>query len=143
MTYGITWIPYGRITGVLPQLLPYLAKSEYYAHGRNDVDDIVKNLYSGQDLLWAVYEEESEKIIGFVITEIKQYPQSKMLFVKYLAGDIGTLEGAEEVVYSTIERFAKDTRCDGIESIGRFGWKPRAKKHGYTPYMVMYEKFFE
>lgn len=143
MTYGVTWVPYGRITGVLPQLLPYLVKSERRTHDRNEVDDIVKNLYSGQDLLWAVYEEETEKVVGFVITEVKQYPQSKMLLWKFTAGDIGVLPHVEELVHNTIERFAKDIKCDGMEAIGRFGWKHQAKKYGYTPFMVLYEKFFE
>ena len=143
MTYGITWIPYGRITYVMPQLLEYLKKSEFYTNGRSDIDDIVKNLYSGQDLLWAVFEETTEKVVGFVITEIKQYPQRKMLFWKYTAGDVGILDDVEELVHSTIERFAKDTKCDGMEAIGRAGWKPQAKKFGYTPYMIMYEKFFD
>lgn len=143
MTYGITWVPYGRITAVLPQLLGYLNMSEFYTHGRADVDDIVRTLYSGQDLLWAVFEEDTDKIVGFVITEIKQYPQRKMLFWKYTAGDIGILGDVEELVHNTIERFAKDTNCDGLEAIGRHGWKPQAKKFGYTPYMVMYEKFFD
>jgi len=143
MSYGVTWVPYGRITGVIPQLIPFLAKSEYWATGKVDVDDIVKNLYSGQDLLWAIYKEDTEEVVGFVITEIKQYPQKKVLSWKYTAGDIGILPGAEEVVHSTIERFARDTRCDGMEAIGRFGWKHQAKKYGYTPYMVMYEKSFD
>ena len=64
-----------------------------------------------------------------------------MLFWKYTAGDIG-IDGAEELIHNTIERFAMDTRCDGLEALGRFGWKHQAKKHGYTPYMVLYEKFF-
>lgn len=143
MTYGITWIPYGGITLVLPQLLQHLNMSEFYTHGRADVDDIVRALYSGQDLLWAVFEEDTDKVVGFVITEIKQHPQRKMLFLKYASGDIGVLEGAEEIVYKTIERFAHDMRCDGVEAIGRAGWKHQAKKYGFTPYMVMYEKFFD
>lgn len=142
MTYGITWVPYGRITAVLPQLLPYLVESERKTHDRNDVDDIVKNLYSGQDLLWAVYEEGTEKVVGFVITEVRQYPQNKMLLLKFTAGDIGVLSGVEELVFTTLERFARDTKCDGMEAIGRFGWKPQMKKYGYTAYMVLYEKIF-
>lgn len=143
MTYGITWVPYGRITGALPQIMPFLTKSEYWTNGKVDVDDIVKNLYSGQDLLWVVYEEATEKVVAFVITEIKQYPQKKVLSLKYIAGETGVLSATEDVMQTTLERFARDTQCDGMEAIGRFGWKHQIKKYGYTPYMVMYEKSFD
>lgn len=143
MTYGMTWIPYGNLTAILPQLIPYLRKSELVSHGRSSVDDIVRYLYTGQMLLWAVYEEGADTVSAFIITEIKQYPQKKMLVWQYLAGESHIAKDAYEVVYSTIEKFAKDMQCNGMEVVGRFGWKPLATKLGFSSYAVLYEKFFD
>lgn len=143
MKYGITLIPYGNLTTVIPQVIPYLRKSELVSHGRSSIDDIVKYLYTGQMFLWAIYEEDSNKLAAFLITEVKQYPQKKMLVWQYLAGDTHIADDAYEVVNSTVEKAAKDLKCDGMEAVGRHGWKPLATKLGYSSFAVLYEKFFD
>lgn len=143
MTYGFTLVPYGRITYVIPQLISYLVKSEVVAHGRSSVDDIVRFLYTGQMLLWVMFEKETENPIGFTITEIKQYPQKKMLVWQYAAGENVIPDEVDRLVNETIEKFASDMKCDGLELVGRFGWKQKAKVHGYVPYAVAYEKFLQ
>lgn len=143
MKYGITWVPYGNLTAVLPQLIPHLRKSELVSHGRSNIDDIVKYLYTGQMLLWAIYQEESETVSAYIMTEFKQYPQKKMLVWQYFAGEAHFLQDAYEVIQNTLEKFAKDTQCNGMEAVGRPGWKPLATKLGYSSYAVLYEKLFD
>ncbi len=143
MTYGMTWVPYGNLTAILPQLVPYLRKSELVSHGRSSIDDIVRYLYTGQMLLWVIYEEGTEKPVAYVVTEVKQYPQQKMLVWQYVASDEGILDGVEELTHKTIESFAKDVGCNGLEAVGRFGWKRMTKNFGYKSYAVLYEKFFD
>jgi hypothetical protein len=143
MTYGFTFIPYGRLSFVLPSLMGYLAKSEFWTRGRASVDDIIKFLFTGQMQLWAIFDEETHQTYGYIITEIKQYPQYKMFIWQYGAGEIGVLEATNGLVFETLEKAAKDSGCDGIEIMGRPGWKREAKRFGCTSETVMYEKFFK
>jgi len=143
MTYGITFVPYGQISFVLPSLMNYLTKSEFWTRGRANVDDIVRFLFTGQMQLWAIFDQETQQIHAFIITEIKQYPQSKMFVWQYGAGEIGVLEATNTLVVETIEKAAKDSGCEGMEIMGRPGWRREAKRFGFTSETVMYEKFFE
>lgn len=105
------------------------------------MDDIIAFLYSGQMNLWMVWEDANNPD-GYVITEVKEYPQCKMLAVQYCAGDVGMLEGAGDQLLLTFEQFAKDAGCKGIEFFGRPGWKQLAAKHNYSIQTVVYEKHF-
>jgi hypothetical protein len=92
--------------------------------------------------LWVVYEGDFEKVYAYLITEIKQYPQAKMFTIQYCAGDTGVLESAGELVFSTMEKAARDSKCAGIEFFGRPGWGPYVKQFGCTVQTIVYEKHF-
>lgn len=142
MAYTVSYVPYGKLCYVLPHLVENLHKSELWTKGRASVDDIIRFLYLGQMHLWYVFDPDTQAEDGYVITEVKEYPRCKMLVVQYCAGDIGVLEGSRDVVFNTLERFAKDAGCSGVEFFGRPGWTPHAKQHGYTVRTVVYEKHF-
>jgi len=142
MSYAVTYIPYGQISYVLPSLVGNLEKSELWTKGRANIDDIVKFLYTQYMQLWAVHDPDLQVLHGYVITEIKQYPKCKMLVMQYSAGDEGVLEGSGDLVFETLEKFAKDEGCNGIEFFGRPGWRNHARKHGCTSSMTVFEKFF-
>lgn len=142
MAYEVAYVPYGKLCYAVPALIEQLHKSELWTRGRATVDDIVRFLYTGQMQFWAVYDPEMLTTDGYVITEIKQYPQCKMLVFQYSAGVFGTLEGVGNLMFETLERFAKDAGCAGIEFFGRPGWGPHARKHGCTVKTVIYEKHF-
>lgn len=137
----ISLIPPGQVALVIPALLPFLQQSQKWARGRVTVDDILRFVLTGQMHLWAVHQ--TGKILGHVVTEVKQYPQCKMLAVQYCAMEPGTMAEVDAVMHETAERFAKSAGCSGIEFVGRPGWRKTAKKHGYAVQSVMYQKFFE
>lgn len=137
----ISLVPVGRVAWVIPTLLPYLKVSEDWAHGRATVDDLIRFVLNGQMFLWVVHDED--KVYGHVITEIKQYPQCKMLVIQYCAMETGTLEKINPKMQEIAERFAKDAGCVGIEFVGRPGWKQTAHEYGYAVQSVTYQKFFE
>lgn len=143
MSYDITLVPFGRISYVIPSLIKYLEKSEYWAAGRVNVDDIVRFVLNGQMHLWAVFDPQDNKIYGFLITEIKQYPQKSMLVIQYCAGEPQHMKHSEDQVYAVLEKFAIDAGCRGVEFFGRPGWEPHVKKRGYTTKTVVYEKHFD
>lgn len=138
---NISLVPYGAVSGVVPAILPFLTESQGWTRGRATVDDILRFILTGQMQLWAVHDEQH--IYGHVITEIKQYPQCKLLAIQYCAMTPGTMELVEDEMQDKAARFAKDMGCAGIEFVGRPGWRKTANKYGYEVQSVMYQKFFE
>ena len=134
-------VPVGQISGVLPALLPYLAKSEEWTRGRAVIDDILRFVLNGQMQLWVAHQEG--QVYGHVITEIKDYPRCKMLIVQYCAGEEDHMQYAEDEMFDLLDRFAKDAGCAGVEFVGRPGWRKQANKYGYSIQSVMYQKFFK
>lgn len=143
MNYHLSYISRGLITGVVAQLLPYLPKSEKWSLGRSSVDDIVGYLYSGQMHLIGVYDDETQRMHGYLICEVRQYPQYKMLVMQYTAGEPGIMQHVEEKAHKFVEDLAKVFGCKGVEFVGRPGWKKTMAKHGYSADTIVYEKFFE
>lgn len=143
MNLEISLVPIGNISSAIPGLMPYLAESEVWSRGRSKVDDILRFLLNGQMQLWAIFCTEEQKLYGHVITEVKQYPQCKMLVVQYCAGEANHMQYVEDKMYDVLDKFAKDTECAGIELIGRPGWGKHVKKRGYEVQSVMYQKFFK
>ena len=137
----ISLVPVGQISGVLPALLPYLAKSGEWTRGRAGVDDILRFVLNGQMQLWVAHQEG--QVYGHVITEIKDYPRCKMLIVQYCAGEEDYMQYAEDEMFDLLDRFAKDAGCAGVEFVGRPGWRKQANKYGFSVQSVMYQKFFK
>lgn len=137
----ISLVPPGQVAVLVPQLLPYLAMSEKWTHGRANIDDILRFVFNGQMNLWAVHETGA--IHGHIVTEIKQYPQCKMFVIQYCAMRPGTMADIEDKMQDIASRFAKDAGCAGVEFYGRPGWRNHAKKYGYDVQSIVYQKFFK
>ena len=137
----ISLIPPGQVALVVPALLPFLQQSQHWSRGRVTVDDILRFVLNGQMQLWVVHG--AGIVRGHVVTEIKQYPQCKMLTVQYCAMEPGSMQEVDAVMHDTAERFAQSAGCAGIEFVGRPGWRQTAKNHGYAVQSVVYQKFFE
>ena len=142
MNFDISLVPYGKISYLIPHLVRYLNESESWAMGRANIDDIVRFALTGQMQLWAVCDQDTNEMHGFVMTEIKQYPQKKMFVIQYCAMTPNHMKHIENKMHDTANMFALDMGCDGIEFFGRPGWEPHAKKRGYTVKTVVYEKHF-
>lgn len=138
---NISLVPYGSVAQVAAGLLPFLMESQNWTRGRATVDDLLRFVLNGQMQLWAVHDNNN--LYGHVITEIKPYPQCRMLTVQYCAMQPGVMELVEDEMHDKAERFAKDAGCAGVEFVGRPGWRKTANKYGYEVQSVMYQKFFE
>ena len=143
MNFEISLVPYGKISYLIPALIRYLNESEMWAMGRASVDDIVRFALTGQMQLWAVYDIESNDIHGFVMTEVKQYPQKKMFVIQYCAMTPNHMKHIEDKMHETADKFAQEMGCQGIEFFGRPGWEPHVKKRGYSVKTVVFEKHFD
>mgnify|MGYP003349989403 CR=1 FL=1 len=143
MKLEIAFIQYGSIAGTIPAILPYLAESSKRSRGRVSVDDILRFLFSGEMQLWVVFDSDTQEAHGHFITEVKQYPQCKMLVIQYAAMTPNHMVEIEDLMQQYAKDYAVRAGCNGIEFIGRPGWKKHAEHYGYTAQSVMYQRFFE
>lgn len=137
----ISFVPHGQVAGAVPALLPFLKESSDWSRGRVTADDILQFVLNGQMHLWAVHEGGT--IHGHVITEVKLYPQCKMLAIQYCAMEPGTLDKINDKMQDIAAQVAKNAGCAGIEFVGRPGWRKTAREYGYAVQSVMYQKFFD
>lgn len=137
----ISFVPIGRVAGVIPALLPYLQESADRSRGRASVDDILRMVLNGQTQLWVAHEGNT--IYGHVITEEKLYPQCKMLVCQYCAGEPNHMHHVEDKMYAILDEMARKSGCAGVEFVGRPGWKKSATAHGFDVQSVVFQKFFE
>lgn len=138
---NISLIPVNQLMSVVPALMPYLQESATWTRGRACVEDIVRFLLNGQMFLWAVHDKGTA--YGYVIAEVKHYPQCKMLTVQYCAGKPNHMQFVEDEMFEILENSARSAGCAGVEFIGRPGWRKAAQGHGFEVQSVMYQKFFE
>lgn len=139
----ISIVPYGMLAHTLGQLGKYLKISADLTSGRSSVDDIVRLVMVGHYTLWVVFELQTKALIGFFATEVKQYPQRKLLNIQHCVVEPQHLDEMEQVMEDYSERFARDSGCSGIEFVGRPGWRRYSKKNGYASHAVVYQRFFD
>ena len=137
----ISYVPIGHIAGLVPALLPYLAKSEAWSGGRVSKDDLLRLILTDMVQLWVVHENAD--IHGFFGLEVKLYPRCKMLTIQYCAMETGMLEKVQDEMMVIASDLAERSGCAGVEFIGRPGWKKVADSNGYSVQSVMYQKFFK
>lgn len=143
MSLELTLVPMGSVTQAVASIYPQLQKAAAITHGRSSVDDLVRAFYTGAYGLWLVFDTETQKIHGFLATEVKQYPQLRMLTIQHCVMESGTLKKIEDRMQELAQRYARDTGCAGIEFVGRPGWRRYSKVKGYHSQSVVYQQFFE
>jgi hypothetical protein len=104
-------------------------------NGRYDVEDILDCITDYEHTLWIAFDEESIK--GAVVTMIRQYPRKKYLDMVFTGGV--ELEKWKKPMLELLQKWAFDTKCDGIESVGRPGWAKIFKTDGHKPLWNTYE----
>ena len=105
------------------------------------MDDLARVLINGQMHLWAIVNDKD--VFGHLMTEVKQYPKLKLLTIQHCAADPHSMDRVEAAAFGTLEQFAKDAGCAGVEFVGRLGWKKSALRHGYSARSVTYQKMFK
>lgn len=140
MNIAITLVPPGQMTYWIGLLWKYLKKSEEWTQGRANIDDIVRFVYTGAMNLWVFVDTDTQEAVGQMITEVKSYPRSKKLVMQYCAGQPHAMQFVEDRMHALLVSYAKDAGCDGIEFIGRPGWKKSALSHGYDLEACVYTR---
>jgi hypothetical protein len=141
MSVEFSLVPYGVLYTVVPGVTKYLEVARDWARGRVSVDDLLRLLFSGQMQLWVFFEDG--QILGQLMTEVKQYPQCRMLAVQYCATEPHLSDVVEDSTFEVLEKYAKELGCAGVEMTGRSGWSKHVAKRGYDTKSVVFQKFFE
>jgi hypothetical protein len=93
--------------------------------------DRMGGLYTVQDILSAIAVGKMQSFVeknSWAITQIAEYPKARVLEIVAVVGDLDDLRE----LHDKILEYARDMNVGVINSYGRKGWLPDAKRRGWT-----------
>lgn len=117
-------------------LMPALERS----NGRFDFKSVLAMIETGHNQLWFAFDTENNPV-GALVTVIEQYPLRKMLNLLFCGGT--DLEDWHEEMLDILEAYGRKHGCDGMELVGRYGWKPFLEKFGWEASYLVCQRTFE
>ena len=125
----VTRVPSEDVEFIWSQVAPLLEKAldETYS-----IKDILYGISTGRMQLFISWH--NDKVESAVVTEIAQYPQSKVL--RYFLAGGTNLENWLEEIQIVIEKFAKKENCTHLEVAGRKGWVRKLKGFRVKAYLL-------
>ena len=125
----ITRVPSEDVEFIWSQVAPLLEKAldETYS-----IKDILYGLSNDRMQLFISWHDN--KVESAVVTEIAQYPKSKVL--RYFLAGGTNLENWLEEIQAVIEKFAKKENCTHLEVAGRKGWVRKLKGFRVKAYLL-------
>lgn len=91
--------------------------------------DLAGNTHTIEDIQQAIARGQMQCFVtgdSFVITEVTQYPRKRILNVFLAVGDISVVD-----LIPKLESFAREAGCDGMQTLGRAGWKRILPQRGW------------
>ena len=123
----ISLVPSEHVLNVWPAVADYVQNALEYTDGRYELEDVLEMVEGGGFLLWIAFDGENIK--GCVITQMMQYPRKKFLGCPFVTGD--EFASWKQPMFETLQRFARDNDCKGLEATARLGWSRVFKDDGY------------
>ena len=125
----VTRVPSEDVEFIWSQIKPLLEKAldETYT-----ISDIYKGLLDDRMQLFISWNDD--RVESAVVTEIAQYPQSKVL--RYFLAGGTNLDNWLERIQKIIEKFAKQENCTHLEVAGRKGWVKKLKGFRVKAYLL-------
>lgn len=129
MTEGIiiSAIPRDYVMHVWPDVEGFIADALQYTYGRYEPEDILAQLLDDSHLLWVAFEDGKPK--GAVVTYYAVYPRKKYLGCPFVTGD--EFSTWKVPMLRTLQKFAAENGCEGLEATARLGWSRVFKEDGY------------
>ena len=131
----ISLVPPDQIDNCWPFVRGYLAGAAEYTYGRYMTQDVYEGFKKDGNILWIAFNDEGIK--GAVVTNFVQYPRKRFLMILFVGG-VGVGEWQRPMI-QMLQKYAKDTECDGIESTARLGWERQLRSEGYKPLWKTFE----
>lgn len=100
-----------------------------YADGELTADDIFDRLQAKDMQLWVAIDEEQDRIMGIVVTEVIQYPRISVVSVVVLAG--ANIHKWEAQMFNLLETWGRAIKCSKIEARARRGVARAFAKFGF------------
>jgi hypothetical protein len=137
MSYEVSVVLPEHIDFVFPHIVEYMERLEKRFHGVETVASIMKDIESGKNSLWIVYDKDSGRIVAFYTLQIYQTEYRRVLGVPHVGGV--EMQDWIGLVMETVKSFAKDQGCPWVETYGRPGWAQFYKKYGGRKTRETYE----
>ncbi len=130
-------VPNSSLDDVWESAKPMLQKGIDYGDGELEIDDIYGFLKDRAMQLWVLYNYTEGAIVMAAVTEIVNYPRTRLCRAVVLGGDrvddwMDNLVG--------LEVWAKSMGCDKMEAFGRRGLAKKMEKIGYRNKYVVIRK---
>ena len=122
-------IPPEYVKEVYSDIEKHLERLVPTTNGRFEKIDILHDLLVGIENLWVDVEEDETVPVGIIITQVSHYPRKSMLSIQYAAGD--RLDEWIDEGLQTMENWAVDNGCTGMEITGRRGWVRKLKLYDW------------
>ena len=125
----VTRVPSEDVEFIWSLVSPLLEKAldETYS-----IEDILYGLANDRMQLFISWN--NKKVESAVVTEVAQYPQSKVL--RYFLAGGNNLDNWLERIQEVIEKFAKKQNCTHLEVAGRKGWVRKLKGFRVKAYLL-------
>ena len=136
----VSLVDHNYVSAIWDQVEPILGKSLSTAHGRYTMKSILREIVNFEQHLWIVFDDD-KKIIAALTTRFVNYPDKRLLAGQFLGGE--KIMQWRDSMLETLERWAKDNNCDGVEMTGRKGFTKVLAPHGWTPEYTVFEKMFK
>ena len=114
-----------QVLNIWPQIEGSISDS--LAHSVNELTtfEICKQALDGKIFIWLTLDDNN-KIVCVTTTRFLHYKNTKVMQIITMAAIDAKLPDMFEQ-HETLERFAKDNGCSGIQAWGRKGWLRRLK----------------
>lgn len=125
----VTRVPSEDVEFIWSQVSPLLEKALDESY---NIVDILYGIITDRMQLFISWN--NDRVESAVVTEIAQYPQSKVL--RYFLAGGTNLENWLERIQEVIEKFAKKEKCTHLEVAGRKGWVRKLKGFRVKAYLL-------
>ena len=125
----VTRVPSEDVEFIWSQVAPLLEKALDESY---NIVDILYGIITDRMQLFISWN--NDRVESAVVTEIAQYPQSKVL--RYFLAGGTNLENWLERIQEVIEKFAKKEKCTHLEVAGRKGWVRKLKGFRVKAYLL-------
>ena len=102
-----------------PVVRPYLARAVPFSKGRFEPDDFLKKILTHEWQLWIIFDQNG--IFAAATTSVQDYPRRRVLVCQMCGGE--RMGEWLSPFHKILQAFGRDCNCDGLELIGRKGWK--------------------
>ena len=137
LPFKVVFIPTAKVKEIFWLIKEDLNNILVKAENGYAIDDVHKELISGDMQLWLVWDSEKKLSKGFIISEIIERPQFKIVTVFVMTGT--ERKRWQYVAMQNLIDWGKNNDCYKAICYSRKGWAKVFKAHGFKDTHVALE----